>query len=331
MRLEKTTALLALARELAANSDGLTLDEIGDIWRVSRRTAERMRDAVETAFGPLEWVDDGKKRRFRIAARGIGNFATAPTAEELADLEIAAKAHEAAQDSVRAQNLRSLSAKIRASLRDQDRRRLGTDLDAYVRAETFSRQVGPRPFPDAGVFAALRNALLAQRVISFIYQTHESGIRKRTVVPYGLLFGPRYYLVGREANKKKPVLFRLDRISDVEITNEFGSPPETFNLDDYANLSFGVYQEPPEDIELRFAPDYAADANAYLFHPTQKLEKGEDGSITVRFRAGGLLELARELMTWGDGVDVIKPKQLKDILRQEITVLYKHHCVGKKR
>ena len=35
----------------------------------SRRTAERMRDAVEAAFAPLNVSDDGRKRRFRLVLR----------------------------------------------------------------------------------------------------------------------------------------------------------------------------------------------------------------------------------------------------------------------
>ena len=60
----------------------------------SRRTAERMRDAVEAAFAPLDVNDDGRKRRFRLVLRGFREFAAAPSAEELAELENAARALE---------------------------------------------------------------------------------------------------------------------------------------------------------------------------------------------------------------------------------------------
>jgi len=35
----------------------------------------------------------------------------------------------------------------------------------------------------------------------------------------------------------------------------------------------------------------------------------------VRFRAGGALEMSWHLFTWGDDVQVIKPKHLKDMLK----------------
>jgi predicted DNA-binding transcriptional regulator YafY len=75
----------------------MRLDEMAALIRVGRRTAERMRDAVEAAFGPLEREDDGPKVRFRLVARGLGSFASASTAEELAELENAARALTAAE------------------------------------------------------------------------------------------------------------------------------------------------------------------------------------------------------------------------------------------
>ena len=47
MRLEKLSDLLDLARQLSGSAEGLTLDEIAETFHVGRRTAERMRDAVD--------------------------------------------------------------------------------------------------------------------------------------------------------------------------------------------------------------------------------------------------------------------------------------------
>jgi hypothetical protein len=119
----------------------------------------------------------------------------------------------------------------------------------------------------------------------------------RKVVPYGLLFAPRFYLVALIKSKAEPVLFRLDRMHDLEVTDEPGAPPESFDLEAYASRSFGVFQEEAEDIVLRFDPAAAPDARTYLFHPTQTMIDEADGSLAVRFRAAGLLQIAHHLMT----------------------------------
>ena len=337
MRLEKTTAVLKLARALASNWEGLTLDEMAAFIGAGRRTAERMRDAIQEVFGQLEFRDDGRKKRFYIAARGLDRFVRTPTIDELTELENAARALEAGQAPDRAAHLHSLRDKIGASLRDEDRRVLSLNVEDQIRAEAFACQVGPRPMSAPSVLSSLRQALLDQRVIRFNYGGDDGEPpRWRKVVPYGLLFGPRYYLVASVKSRPGPVLFRLDMIHDVKVTEELGSPPEAFNLKTYAERSFGVFQEEPEDVVLRFAPSAARDARAYLFHPTQSLVDEPDGSLTVRFHAGGLKQIAHHLMTWGPTVTILAPPRLQEIMREQVEALHAHHVapqpsVGSKR
>ncbi len=103
------------------------------------------------------------------------------------------------------------------------------------------------------------------------------------------MFGPRTYLIGQIPRGAEPVLFRLDQISNLEILDEPGAPPQDFDLKAFAGRSFGVFQEKPEEVALRFSPEAAPDARNFLFHPGQRLEDNPDGSVTVRFKAGGFL------------------------------------------
>lgn len=325
MRLEKSVAVLKLARALALNREGLTLDQMAELLGVGRRTAERMRDAVEQTFGLLDHEDDRRKKRFKLAISGLDRFTTIPTVDEMTELENAARKLEAAHDMSRAAKLRTLRDKIETTMRDNDRRALGVDVEAAVQAEAFACQVGPRPLADPSVLSALRQALLAGDIVRFNYGGDDGEPpRWRKVVPYGLLFGPRYYLVAGIRNRRGAVLYRLDRIHNVKVTDEPGAPPSDFDLKVYAERSFGVYQEEPEEIVLRFAPSAARDAKAYLFHPTQTMTDEPDGSLTVKFRAGGLLQIAHHLMTWGPAVTIVAPDRLREILQEEVEALYDH-------
>jgi predicted DNA-binding transcriptional regulator YafY len=49
-----------------------------------------------------------------------------------------------------------------------------------------------------------------------------------------------------------------------------------------------------------------------------------DGSLTMRFRAGGLLEIARHLMAWGPSVTIVAPEALQDLMRETVAALYAH-------
>ena len=331
MRGEKLADLIRLALELSANAEGMTLDEMAAFLRVGRRTAERQRDAIEQACGgALDRIEDGRRVRFRLGGAGIGRFATAPTAQEMAELESSALASDALGDTIRADTLRSLKRKIQASLRIEARQQLKRDVETQLRAEAFARQVGPHPYADPDVLSALRQALHAGRVVTFNYRADpQAPARERKVVPYGLLIGPYYYLVGCMEGLPDPILFRLDRIEHVDVTDEPGAPPEDFDLKAYAERSFGVFQEEPEDVELRFDASAAPDARAYVFHPTQSMTDEADGSLTVRFRAGGLVQIANHLMTWGPTVTILAPERLRETMREKVATLYERHVAAR--
>ena len=90
MRHEKAIRLLELARLLASNAEGLTLDEMAQELDTTRRTAERMRNAVRELFPQLEEIDDPPSRRYRLSG-GLDSLFQAPDAEELSALRSAAE------------------------------------------------------------------------------------------------------------------------------------------------------------------------------------------------------------------------------------------------
>jgi len=57
MRYERLSNIITLATLLQGQRGGLTLKDIQQEFNVSRRTAERLRNAVANAFGPLMRVD----------------------------------------------------------------------------------------------------------------------------------------------------------------------------------------------------------------------------------------------------------------------------------
>lgn len=61
------------------------------------------------------------------------------------------------------------------------------------------------------------------------------------VEPYGIIVSDKYYLLGKNNNKLK--LYKVNKIKDLEILNEYFDRDENFNLQEYCNNSFCIYQE----------------------------------------------------------------------------------------
>jgi predicted DNA-binding transcriptional regulator YafY len=311
MRKEPATRLLHLARLFAAETTGVGLEDITAKFGVSRRTAERMRNAVAEVFPQLEGVEGERPKRWRLP-QGLSSIFREPVADELAALRGVAKRlnRESLKDS--AALLESLAAKIEASLKPARRRTLAPDVEALLEVEGFASRPGPRPIIAPQTFALIREAILMGRRLAFHYRSEVAEAPAyREVVPYGLLYGYRTYLVAAFPWEKEPVNYRLDRMTDLRVTDTPGTRASDFSIDAYAARSFGVFQEEPHDVVLRFVPEVSDEVATFQFHPTQKVTREPDGSTTVRFRAGGLREMAWHLFTWGNTVIILAPEALK--------------------
>lgn len=317
MRHEKALVLLQLARRLAGSAEGLSIDEIAEAQGVCRRTAERLRNALEQMFPQMETLEGPPVRRYRIPG-GLDGLFQAPTAEELAALRTSSEALRASGATDHAAALESLEAKVRASMRSSALRRLVPDVEALVQAEMIAVQAGPRPVEDEAVLALLRHALKAMKAVSFVYDGGTKPGTLRKVTPYGLMFGRTNYLIAAEEGSSKAKSWRLDRIRTPKVLDEPGAPPEDFSLASHAARSFGVFQAEPEDVVLRILPGAAKEARRWRFHPDQRLDTETDGSVIISFRASGMLELAWHLFTWGDQVEIIAPDSLRDLMISEL-------------
>ena len=324
MRHDKAAVVLELARRLAGSAEGLTLDEMARELGVGRRTAERLRDAVIGLFPQTEELSDPPTKRWRIRD-GLSAFHQMPTTTELLELTKAAEGLRRGGEGNRAAVLESLELKVRSAMRSTSLNRIAPDLEALVRAETIAVQAGPRAFENEAILAAIRQAVMAGQAVSFVYNRGSKPGQRREMAPCGLMFGRSNYLVAVEIGSDQPKTFRLDGVSDLIVMDRVASPPEDFDLAAFANRSFGIYQDAVEDVVLTIAPASAAEARGWRFHPTQTVQDNADGSVTVRFTASGMRELAWHLFTWGDQVRILAPQRLKAVMADELRAAARVH------
>jgi predicted DNA-binding transcriptional regulator YafY len=317
MRYGNTDQVLQLALEMQGSRLGLSLGDIENRFRVSRSTARRMRDAVARNFPQIEQVVDAEQRpRWRIPVPGTVTPG-AIAAEDIADLEATARLLRQRNLNRRAAALDTLAAKLRAALPAKIQRQLEPDVEALLEAEGLAMRPGPRPVIRPEFIDLIRQAIKQGRMIYLAYQSRHSGRASgRHLEPYGFLFGKRHYLVGMAPDRHpgEARLFALSSIRKVTVLDKPFRRDPAFSLEAFAQRAFGVFQEEPKDIVWQFSAELAAAAQEYIFHPTQRFEKQRDGSLIVRFRAGGLMEMCWHLYTWGEGVTVLEPPELKRMM-----------------
>jgi predicted DNA-binding transcriptional regulator YafY len=314
MSFSKAVDLLRLAM-MATSRRGVSLADVEAEFGGVRRTAQRMIAALQEAFPATEHhIGEDGRHYWSLPARAIASLLS-PSADELAAMSAATAELDRAGMGAEAKLLKSLSQKVRALVPPERGRSLAVDEEALLEAMGYAARPGPRPTLNAQVDEAISHALKGPFHLMIEYRSRtESAPSRRTIAPYGLLLGARRYLVGIDLARDDGRL-RHYRVEDISHAAPLGSSfdyPEDFNFARYAERAFGSFHNDSEygEVVWRFAPEAVDRAQRFLFHPAQTSELTEDGSLIVRFKASGHLEMAWHLYSWGDAVEVLAPPQL---------------------
>jgi predicted DNA-binding transcriptional regulator YafY len=265
----------------------------------------------------MEEVTTGERiKKWRIPS-GTMDRLIGFSAEELAALENAIRVFERDNREDEASVLVTLGAKLRAVQKPDIARKVEPDLEALLEAEGLAMRPGPRPRISITVVEDLRQAVKACVKVRILYRNRKTRhINERVVHPYGFLHGHRNYLVAFHENPKanNVVLFALPHIEQVVLTDDPFIRPREFSLGKFASRSFGLFQGEQFKTVWRFASDVADDAEEFIFHPSQIMERQADGSLVVTIYAASCLEMAWHLYTWGEMVEVLEPNELAEMV-----------------
>ena len=312
--------LLSLAMWLQGSFCGVTTQEIMSRFEVSRRTAERMRNAMASLFpGDLIEMRDGRNKSFKLNSKRLKGVALASLAEEeIGAIRAASKLMRKNSMSSQADLLDGLFEKLKSATSLSDAQ--SQNIEDIMKSEGLALKPAPRIVMDARTVSALREAMMSFRCVLVSYTNSSGESWEYRVIPMGILYGEKnHYLVARFPGKSKKVVrhFILSRISKASILSEDFEEDPDFSLEAHAAQSFGAFQEEPVEVEWLFSPEAAEEASRMVFHPSQETRLNPSGSLKVSFRAGGRLEMAWHLYTWGNKVKVVKPKDFWESLPDE--------------
>ncbi len=300
-RYSRISDILELLILMQSKVLGVTLNDIIKTFGVSRRTAERLRDAVIDSLPQINEIETTDKEKHWGFTSGYMNEIVSFTPDEIAILE-------GIKDGIgidfKKKTMESVISKLKALSRKQIAK-VDDAIELIMKSEGMAVTQKPSYKIDVKSFDLIRQAIRENRKIEGKYNGKD-----KLLAPYGIIYGSNVYLIGVEGNWVNPYVYALHKLTDIKLTGETFDKGD-FDIKEYANHSFGVYQNEMMKVELLFTPEVAEDVLNYNFHPTQKVKQNDDGSVTVKFKASGELEILWHIFRWGDGVKVISPNSLK--------------------
>ncbi len=186
---------------------------------------------------------------------------------------------------------------------------------------TALRNISAKPSPHAPMslldktFAQLQRAVSKKHKVQLqYYSLFERNLINLELCPYHLMYHHRaWYVLGLSSLHKSIRTFKLNRIRRLKVSDKVFVSGKTFNLADYLGSAWSMIPEGRiYNIKLRFLLMVAENVAEVQWHHTQKVTRNQDGSAILEFRVDGLGEISWWILGYGDQVQILAPKALRN-------------------
>jgi proteasome accessory factor B len=283
---------------------------------VTERTIRRDIEALQEAGFPLyDDRQDGKKV-WRLVEGYKQRLTQSFTLAELSALYFSRHMLSFLGGAPFAQDLESVFQKIREALPARS-------LPYLARIqELFSAR--PDPWKDYSkkqdVIAGLIDAILHQRQAHIAYYSFTSRRTKGyTLDPYRLVYyRGGLYLYARAHEYGEVRTFAVERIQKMEVLEQGFEVPADFSVSEYARGAFGISGGKPETVELVVAQEMAGYIRERMWHESQRMAEGPDGSVSLTMEVAPLWELKAWIKGLLPHVTVVRPQALRDEIARDL-------------
>ena len=168
-------------------------------------------------------------------------------------------------------------------------------------------------------FALLQQAIRQRHSVKLNYKSfYEKQEITTTLSPYHLHFDRRaWYVIGYSSLHKDDRTFKLSRIAEIKMQFSRYARKEPFDIEEYIGSAWSLIPEGKiSHVKLLFSPKVAGNVAEVLWHRTQKVTWDENGSMIFEVDVDGLSEISWWIIGYGDQVEVLEPKALRQRIAQ---------------
>jgi predicted DNA-binding transcriptional regulator YafY len=162
----------------------------------------------------------------------------------------------------------------------------------------------------------LLQAIKKKQVVYFDYESFQTQKRKaRKVVPLLLKeYRNRWYLLSYDVVKEGIITYGLDRMFNLEMSEELMASPIAFNPDQFFKYAIGITASggQPEKVVFKAENIAAKYIESQPFHWSQKIVKEGKNKTTFEMKVFISEELIRAILSYGGEVEVMEPELLRD-------------------
>jgi len=308
-----------LLRLLEASHTGFTIQELVDETEMSDKTIRRDLKVLQTAFPIDELTGERGRKQFRMQPLSdqIGFTVT-----DLLSIHMSRQFLEPLAGSPFFEGHCNVQRKVKGALGEQAVRFIEKVSDKLK-----ATAVGASDYRKRGdIIDRLMIAIEDRKIALIVYQSMQATEPvEQEIYPLGMVYHRgSLYLIAWSSRRKEVRTYKVDRIDDVDLQNFQYQVPEGFSLQDWLEKSFGVFRSGSEllqTIRVHFTRDVARYVRESNWHPSQKLEPQNDGSVIAEFQLPDTAEIKRWIMSFGRAAKVLAPDDLTAEIRDDLMQL----------
>ena len=313
-----------LLQMLADSRIGIPLAELAKEFKVNDRTIRRDLAVLQSAgFHINETIGDRGIKRWKMKP-----FAeqTGFTVTELLSVYMAQRFLEPLAGTPFWTGLHRVLSKIRGALGEQSIRYLHK-----LSGSLHATSVGASDYSKRGELIDQLMLAIEDRLISLItYQSDQATEPvEQEVYPQGFVYHRgSLYLIAWSSRRCEIRTFKMDRIDDVHSTKLPAVVPDTFDLAEWLEHSFGIFRSNTAElktIRIRFSRDAARYVQESCWHKSQKLLPQKDGSLIAEFRLTDTQEIKHWIMSFGPSATAFEPEELVREIHDDLQRMLKSY------
>ncbi|MBL9216741.1 MAG: WYL domain-containing transcriptional regulator [Opitutaceae bacterium] len=258
----------------------------------------------------------------------VKSFPTVQISEgELLALLVAQKALEQYQGTPYHDQLARAFDKLAAGLRDK----ISFSPAGTLRSVSF-HQLGLGK-ADMKLFEKLSRAVNDSVEVQFDYRKpRQQGSEERRVQPYHLANRENsWYLVGFDLERKALRNFAVGRMQGLVVTGRKFTRPADFSPERHFGKAFGAFVGTGDyRVTVRFQPAAADQVRERFWHESQETTDLPDGGVEFTVQLGGLDEILRWILGWGDQAEVLAPEELRRMVAERSAATARVYAGGRR-
>lgn len=309
---------------LLAQPCGTTVDELGRKLEIQKRQVYRLLESVQDDWGFVleeEKLEEGGKR-FSLAVGQHKRLSEIKvpelnlTIDEVVALHFLKGHSKLFKGTDVGDGIERAFAKLETYVPDGLGEKIERVRSLFVPSVRFAKDYAGKE----ALIESLSEAILGQYTCVVEYHSFADNKKKKYQID-PLRFFERdggLYLFVRATRFGDIRVLAIERIDQIEATQNIFTYPADFDPEALLDRAFGMFYDDPLEVKIWFSADQARYIRERKWAPDQKITERNDGSIELWLKTSGWYDVKKWVLSFGAEARVLEPEHLLEKVRDEV-------------